>query len=385
VNLMSDEDSPEMPGLLYEAQIPDGLKRPVMGGRNTNGRDEDSDDNSESGDSPPSALDAERYQQPSIQTSESDNTTEADDSGHGTSTGDVEMSSVTGNDKDKSSDDSIAKQSETAGTTINSEQIDNGLANSGSSEQPPMRTAKVPFAIAKLYKLPLTSPPLFGAKTTKKGNSGIGRRQRSGQSGISTSPLLKSDSGAEENFPASSSEEDDTCAPYVIPDGEYTPAQKQAVVEAILPKNGATIVKQPGRAMQDNKEERYGIIGSDGTLKRVLFVDRSSGKVFEEMQDDDDNSANEGRFSSTIKLGLGDFIFYSVLVAKSAQYSFPCFISSFLVILAGLGGTLVLLAVYKHALPALPISIFLAVGFYVLVRFMAEPWIHAVLSSPFYV
>ena len=81
----------------------------------------------------------------------------------------------------------------------------------------------------------------------------------------------------------------------------------------------------------------------------------------------------------------GDFIFYSVLVAKSAQYSFPCFVSSFLVILAGLGGTLVLLAVYKHALPALPISIFLAVGFYVLVRFMAEPWIHAVMSTPFYV
>jgi len=81
----------------------------------------------------------------------------------------------------------------------------------------------------------------------------------------------------------------------------------------------------------------------------------------------------------------GDFIFYSVLVAKSAQYSFTCFISSFLVILAGLGGTLVLLAVYKHALPALPISIFLAVFFYVMVRFVAEPWIHAVLSTPFYV
>ena len=74
-----------------------------------------------------------------------------------------------------------------------------------------------------------------------------------------------------------------------------------------------------------------------------------------------------------------------MLVAKSAEYSFPCFISSFLVILAGLGGTLVLLAVYKHALPALPISIFLAVGFYIVVRFVAEPWIHVVMNTPFYV
>lgn len=156
-------------------------------------------------------------------------------------------------------------------------------------------------------------------------------------------------------------------------------------MEAVLPRNGAKIVKQSRRALQGDKEDRYGIMGSDGTLKRVLFVDNKNGKVYEEMQDDDDGSAYEGRFSNTIKLGLGDFIFYSVLVAKSAQYSFPCFISSFLVILAGLGGTLVLLAVYKHALPALPISIFLAVGFYVLVRFMAEPWIHAVMSTPFYV
>lgn len=47
----------------------------------------------------------------------------------------------------------------------------------------------------------------------------------------------------------------------------------------------------------------------------------------------------------------GDFIFYSVLVSKAALYSFATFASCFLVVLAGLGGTLVLLAVYKKALP----------------------------------
>ena len=60
---------------------------------------------------------------------------------------------------------------------------------------------------------------------------------------------------------------------------------------------------------------------------------------------------------------FGDFIFYSVLVSKAAQYSFATFIACFLVILAGLGGTLVLLSVYHQALPALPISIFLGVVF----------------------
>ena len=86
----------------------------------------------------------------------------------------------------------------------------------------------------------------------------------------------------------------------------YYTAQLRTVVEAILPSNGATIVKQPRRALQGDKEDRYGVIGSDGTHKRTLFVDRKNGKVYEEMQDDDDDdgSAYEGRFSNTIKLGL---------------------------------------------------------------------------------
>lgn len=89
-------------------------------------------------------------------------------------------------------------------------------------------------------------------------------------------------------------------------------AQMQTIVEAILPKNGATVVKQPRRSLQGDREDRYGIIGADGTLKRVLFVDRKNGKVYEEMQDDDDDSAYEGRFSNSIKLGLVRY-FYPVL------------------------------------------------------------------------
>ena len=57
----------------------------------------------------------------------------------------------------------------------------------------------------------------------------------------------------------------------------------------------------------------------------------------------------------------------------------------FLVILAGLGGTLVLLAVYKQALPALPISIFLGVIFYLLTRELIEPWIQVIFDQPYYV
>ena len=46
-----------------------------------------------------------------------------------------------------------------------------------------------------------------------------------------------------------------------------------------------------------------GIIGANGALKRVLFVDRRNGKVYEEMDDDEDGDY-EGKFSNSIKLGL---------------------------------------------------------------------------------
>ena len=76
-----------------------------------------------------------------------------------------------------------------------------------------------------------------------------------------------------------------------------------------------------------------------------------------------------------VKLGLGDFIFYSVLVSTAARHDFVTFASCTLVVLLGLGLTLVLLIVAGKALPALPISIFLGVFFYFLGRYTLEPYV----------
>ncbi|XP_015883118.3 presenilin-like protein At2g29900 [Ziziphus jujuba] len=79
--------------------------------------------------------------------------------------------------------------------------------------------------------------------------------------------------------------------------------------------------------------------------------------------------------SGAIKLGLGDFIFYSVLVGRAAMYDYMTVYACYLAIIAGLGITLMLLSLYQKALPALPVSVLLGVFFYFLTRFLLEVFV----------
>ena len=64
-----------------------------------------------------------------------------------------------------------------------------------------------------------------------------------------------------------------------------------------------------------------------------------------------------------------------MLVSRAALFDTSTFAACFVSVLMGLGGTLFLLGLFKKALPALPISIFLGVAAYFTTRLVVTPLI----------
>lgn len=383
VNLMQRDDAPEMPGLLYEAQLPPGTRRLSRRNTSTVTNNSTTDNNITSTATtntaraepplqqqvPAPAASLDNYSKYSETIGTEECATETNVAAVTTMIP-TEANSFPAIDPDPSamvvpvpttpslpaavtatSTLTISQNITNATTEPTAEIISQDCSSTATTEEQPLSahvTAYVPLAIARVYNLPIICTSVTATAMTTPADPSI--------INASTAPLLENSAS--------------------LP----TPAELRADVLVQFPRNGGRIEKKPGRDFP-----RYHVYSRDGQLRRVLMVDRQ-GRVYQETtegSDDDDDDTDDGKPAS-IRLGLGDFIFYSVLVSQAALYGFPTFMACMLVILAGLGGTLVLLSVYHAALPALPISIFLGVVFYLLTRVAIEPWIQALLTVPFY-
>lgn len=145
--------------------------------------------------------------------------------------------------------------------------------------------------------------------------------------------------------------------------------------------NSNTVVSviSDGNDARLTRAEEGQVVEGDAELSAPLIDQRMNGPMHRQ----EENASSENLLlegiglgsTGAIKLGLGDFIFYSVLVGRAAMYDFMTVYACYLAIIAGLGVTLMLLAFYQKALPALPVSIMLGVLFYVLTRLLLEVFV----------
>lgn len=134
-----------------------------------------------------------------------------------------------------------------------------------------------------------------------------------------------------------------------------------------------------GRRLLSSSSSEYSTVVCNHNSEIVVDEERSplvdAPGIRNEREQVRDGSENSVVSSGSIKLGLGDFVFYSVLVGRAAMYDLMTVYACYLAIISGLGCTLILLSVCRRALPALPISIALGVIFYFLTRLLMEPYV----------
>ncbi|KAI8341567.1 Presenilin-domain-containing protein [Blakeslea trispora] len=97
-------------------------------------------------------------------------------------------------------------------------------------------------------------------------------------------------------------------------------------------------------------------------------LNQRNRQEFEEEEEEEDDM-------NAIKLGLGDFIFYSVLVGKASRTDAVTLCLCIISILIGLALTILILTIKRKALPALPFSIFFGSITYAISYFMTGPMI----------
>lgn len=119
------------------------------------------------------------------------------------------------------------------------------------------------------------------------------------------------------------------------------------------------------RTLDDDDENDKNDENGDENSKKILTEEERKEKKRRRFESDDE----EG-----IKLGLGDFVFYGILVTRAARIGWDVTILCILAVILGLSITLILLAIFQRPLPALPFSLFIGIIFYFIGIYTFRPF-----------
>ncbi len=266
IKLMSKDNAPALPGLLYEAQLPVGVERPSVGtsattnnSRNRNGNNSNVSSQSRSGKRNDSETNMNNNQQPQQTQQTTNNPTR------------LQGNNINHNVQQQTQD--------------------------YDSNQGHVTTGVIPLAIALIYRLPIQSPPQFA--TTHRDRSQYDASQL-------TSDVVVI-------FPRS---------------GGYIQSENGTSEEEDIPPSSSSSRKLSLFSKKKRKKShsrKYIVYDRHQNIKRVLVVDKDSGRVFEEV-DGDDNDGGGINASHSIKLGLVRIFNWNFLthIYSSLSYFFCC-------------------------------------------------------------
>lgn len=326
VNLMQQEDSPDMPGLLYEAQLPPGAVRP-NGRSNTSTNHSNSNNNSNTNNNNSNARsrsNARAEEENDDSSSGEEDSYQSEEEGTRTRSRQAEARAEKTRQRSRTPKMSsrtrgrvppptafagppaeIESETATATATASATPLTNGSR------------AIIPLALAKVYRLPLLSH--YGAapsssSTPKRRGRSTRRSRDSASSVVNEAPLLA-----------------DAFSPEEFYERQFTEKELLADVEVEFPRNGGRIEKDghdDGNGGRSGRGGRYRVFGKNGELRRTLIVNRN-GKVYEvnDDGDDDDDGDDESEYEekSSIRLGLVSekhFAFFFFLGMKVGTHHF---------------------------------------------------------------